>query len=88
MAKKLHSMFYGWAYTWLQPEFRKWNIEEYVKKIKIPFLAIQGKDDQYGSFAQLESIKKYSPKADINHIPNCGHTPHLQCKEAILQLMI
>ena len=86
--EKTSSMFYGWAATWLQPEFRKWNIEEYVKKINIPFLAIQGTEDQYGSFAQLESIKKYSPKADINHIPNCGHIPHLQVKEIVLNKMI
>ena len=85
--EKTSSMFYGWAATWLQPEFKKWNIEDYVKKIKIPFLAIQGKDDQYGSYAQLESIKKYSLKADINYIPNCGHAPHIQLKQEMLQLM-
>ena len=84
---KTSSMFYGWASTWLKPEFRKWNIEEYVKKIKVPFLAIQGTDDQYGSFAQLESIKNNAIKADINHIPNCGHIPHLQAKDFVLNLM-
>lgn len=84
---KTSTMFYGWAATWLQPEFRKWNIEEYVKQIKIPFLAIQGQEDQYGSVAQLESIKKYSPRADINHIPNCGHIPHLQAKDFVLNLV-
>jgi len=84
---KTSSMFEGWASTWLKPEFRRWNIEEYLKKIKAPFLAIQGKDDQYGSVAQLESIIKHFPKADINHILNCGHIPHLQCDKAILKLM-
>ncbi len=86
--EKTDSMFHGWADTWLQPEFRKWNIEEYAKQIKIPFLAIQGQEDQYGSVAQLESIKKYSPRADINHIPNCGHIPHLQAKEIVLNIIV
>jgi pimeloyl-ACP methyl ester carboxylesterase len=81
------SMFHGWADIWLRKEFRKWNIEEYLQKIKVPFLAIQGMDDQYGSFAQLASIKKNAIKSDIYHIPSCGHTPHLQMKETILQLM-
>ncbi len=85
--EKTDSMFHGWADTWTREGFQNWNIEEYLKKINVPILAIQGKDDQYGSFAQLESIKKYSPKADIHHIPACGHTPHLQCKEVIIQLM-
>jgi pimeloyl-ACP methyl ester carboxylesterase len=84
---KTGTMFHGWADTWLRDGFQHWNIEEYVKKIKIPFLAIQGKDDQYGSYAQLESIKKYSPKAEINYIPNCGHAPHIQLKQEMLQLM-
>jgi pimeloyl-ACP methyl ester carboxylesterase len=85
--EKTSSMFYGWATIWLQPEFRIWNIEEYVKKINIPFLAVQGTEDQYGSFAQLESIKKHFLKSDINHILNCGHIPHLQAKDFVLNLM-
>lgn len=85
--KNTDSMFYGWASTWLKPEFRKWNIEEYLKNIKVPLCAIQGKDDQYGSFTQLDSIKKNMPKADIHNISACGHIPHLQCKEGVLQLM-
>jgi pimeloyl-ACP methyl ester carboxylesterase len=85
--EKTESMFYGWAGTWLQKEFLKWNIEEYLGKITVPFLAIQGKDDQYGSYAQLETIKRNAPKSDIYHVTACGHTPHLQHKEKILQIM-
>ncbi|HLX82040.1 MAG TPA: alpha/beta hydrolase, partial [Burkholderiales bacterium] len=31
-----------WADAWLDPAFRKWNIEEYLPGIKCPVLAIQG----------------------------------------------
>jgi pimeloyl-ACP methyl ester carboxylesterase len=85
--EKTDSIFYGWADTWLLEGFQQWNIEEFLKKIDIPFLAIQGKEDQYGSFAQLESIKRNVPKSDICYVPECGHTPHLQHKEKILQIM-
>jgi pimeloyl-ACP methyl ester carboxylesterase len=81
------TMFHGWADTWLNEKFGKWNIEQYLENIKAPFLAIQGKDDQYGSYAQLESIKKLAVNSDIYHIPGYGHTPHLQKKDEILQLM-
>jgi len=92
LLKKYHgentdSMFYGWADTWLREEFQKWNIEEYLPKIKVPFLAIQGTNDRYGSFAQLASIKKNVLKSDIYHIPDCGHSPHTEIKEKMLQIM-
>jgi pimeloyl-ACP methyl ester carboxylesterase len=84
---KTRSMFYAWAHTWLKPEFRQWNIEEFLGKIKILFLALQGDKDQYGSYAQLEGIKKHVEKAQIELINNCGHIPHLQQKEVVLEIM-
>jgi len=81
------SMFYGWAHTWLKPEFKQWTIESFLPKIKAPFLAIQGNKDQYGSFAQLEGIKKQVANAQIELIADCGHIPHLQQKEKTLEVM-
>ena len=81
------SMFNGWADTWQRDEFTDWNIEEYLKKISCPFLAIQGHDDQYGTIAQLESIKKNVKKSDIYHISSCGHIPHHQSRETVLKNM-
>jgi pimeloyl-ACP methyl ester carboxylesterase len=85
--EKTDSMFHGWADTWLRKEFEQWNIEEYLKNISCPFMAIQGEDDQYGTFAQLESIQNNVEKAVINNVLNCGHIPHQQAKEIVLNLM-
>src|ERR1700687_3735282 len=38
--------FWGWNDIWLHPDFRRWNIEEYLPRITCPILAIQGVDDQ------------------------------------------
>lgn len=81
------SMFYGWADTWLREGFQKWNIEKYLDNVNVPFLGIQGEDDQYGSYAQLASIKEHAAKAEIFYVPQCGHTPHLQKKNEILERM-
>jgi pimeloyl-ACP methyl ester carboxylesterase len=81
------TMFHGWADTWLREEFKEWNIEGCLKKIKAPFLAIQGQQDQYGTVAQLESIGKYAEKTQIEHIPDCGHIPHFQTREAVMEMM-
>ena len=85
--EKTDSMFHGWADTWLCKDIELWNIEEYLETITCPFLAIQGKDDQYGTYAQLESIKINVEKAVIKHLPECGHIPHLQAKEEVLNIM-
>ena len=41
--------FWGWNDIWLDPNFRSWNIEEYLPAIRCPILCIQGKDDEYGT---------------------------------------
>lgn len=85
--EKTSAMFHGWADTWLQEKFLEWNIEEYVEKIKVPFLGIQGKNDRYGSYAQLEKIKSLAENSEICFIERCGHIPHLQHKEKLIQIM-
>jgi len=58
-------VFRGWADTWLAPEFRNWNIVEYLPKVAAPVLAIQGFDDEYGTPAQVETIvEKVSGRAE------------------------
>ena len=50
------SAFRGWNRIWLAPEFRDWNIEEYLPRIACPVLAIQGEDDEYGTMEQMRRI--------------------------------
>jgi pimeloyl-ACP methyl ester carboxylesterase len=40
------STFRGWNDIWLHPDFRRWNIEEYLPGVACPVLIIQGDDDQ------------------------------------------
>ena len=50
------SAFRGWNRIWLHPDFRAWNIEEYLPRIACPVLAIQGEDDEYGTMEQMRRI--------------------------------
>ena len=82
-------MFRGWADIWLSPEFRNWNIEEYLPHITCPLLAIQGKDDEYGTPAQVEAIVgKVTGPARASMIDNCGHIPHIQAMEKVFSEMV
>lgn len=74
--------FRGWNDAWLAPGFRDWNVAEVIDYWRIPCLAIQGRDDQYGTLAQIEEIetRTYSP-ADVAVIDGARHAPHLEKPE-------
>ncbi|HTS07725.1 MAG TPA: alpha/beta hydrolase [Candidatus Eisenbacteria bacterium] len=77
--------FRGWNNIWLDPAFRGWNIEEYLPRIKCPTLVIQGLDDQYGTMAQIEAIRKQSGgKVEVLALPNCAHSPQRDQPEKVL----
>ena len=68
--------FYLWADVWLDPEFPGWNIEEYLPGVACPVLAIQGYDDQYGTMAQLEAIRRQvRGPCELLKLEACGHSP-------------
>jgi pimeloyl-ACP methyl ester carboxylesterase len=83
---KTESMFYGWAGTWLSPEFRRWNFHDKLENIQCPLLLIQGEKDQYGKRGQLDAIEKHAKgMVDTLYINGCGHTPHVEENEKIVQ---
>jgi pimeloyl-ACP methyl ester carboxylesterase len=69
-------MFRGWNDIWLEPQFREWNIEEYLEAITCPTLVIQGENDEYGTVAHVEAIQRRVPGAQALILPGCGHSPH------------
>jgi pimeloyl-ACP methyl ester carboxylesterase len=77
--------FWGWNDIWLDPRFRAWNIEARLPAIGCPILMIQGLQDQYGTAAQLEAIRKgVSGDASIVMLDGCGHAPHRDQPEQTL----
>jgi len=86
--KNVDVAFSGWNDVWLNPDFRSWNIEEYLPKITVPILILQGEDDEYGTWKQVEAIERQaggSVKAIA--LANCGHSPHREQPERTLQAM-
>lgn len=74
----------AWLSLWLRPEMLNWNIEHYITGITCPVLAIQGTDDNFGNYSQLESIHSKSlGKSEILYIQNCGHIPHHQARDTV-----
>jgi pimeloyl-ACP methyl ester carboxylesterase len=77
--------FHRWNDSWLDPDFARWNIEEYLPRIKVPALIIQGELDEYGSRAQIEAIeRRMGSKARSVLLPECGHSPQRDQAQATL----
>ena len=80
--------FQGWHGAWLHPDFRAWNIEEYLAAIKVPILILQGEGDEYGTWKQVEAIERQAggPVEAIG-LADCEHSPHREQPEQALQAM-
>jgi pimeloyl-ACP methyl ester carboxylesterase len=79
--------FWAWNDIWLDPRFRAWNIESYLGSIRCPVLCIQGESDEYGTRAQVDTIVAKVPGAELRMLPDCGHSPHRDQREATLAKM-
>ena len=78
--------FRGWNDAWLDPGFRAWNIEAVIESFRVPVLALQGREDQYGTLAQIEALRRKSPaEVELVVIDDCRHSPHLDQPEATLE---
>lgn len=78
--------FWGWNDIWLHPEFRKWNIEEYLPRISCPTLVIQGMEDQYGTMAQVEAIRRQGGgPVEVLVLEECKHSPQRDQPEKVLE---
>ena len=81
--------FRGWNEVWLNPDFRSWNIEEYLPQINVPVMVIQGADDQYGTWRQVEAIERgCAGHVRTTLLKDCGHSPHRDQPEATLRAVI
>ena len=82
--RNVDAAFWGWNRPWLDPEFRDWNLEEFLPRIRSPILVVQGEDDEYGTRRQVEAIEKGAPHVEALLLPNCGHSPHRDQPDATL----
>ena len=78
------SAFWGWNSIWLHPPFRDWSIEDEIAAIACPLLAVQGRDDEYGTLEQIRDIARRVPQTELLVLDNCGHSPQRDQPEALI----
>jgi pimeloyl-ACP methyl ester carboxylesterase len=77
--------FKGWNGAWLDPQFRKWDITEFLAYIRVPMLIVQGEDDQYGTVKQIEVAQQecYCP-VEVALLQGARHSPQREAFEPTL----
>lgn len=81
--------FLGWADTWLLPEFLDWSIEDLLGRITQPMLLIQGRDDEYGTLAQLDRIETRAEGPVTRLVlDKCGHSPHRDQEAGVIDAIV
>ena len=82
---KTRQIFKAWSETWLSQSFSHWNIEYLLPSITCPLLVIQGRQDQYGTERQVNSIvSKSSGRAEAFLVDACGHAPHSEHPDLLI----
>lgn len=86
--EKAQALFNKWSEIWLHPAYRQWNILNILHTIHCPIQLIQGMEDEYGSSAQLDDIKKSTGNTvSINLLPKEGHAPHVSQTEKVVHII-
>ena len=76
--KDVDAAFFGWCDVWLDPEFLRWEIRDFIPRVQAPLLLIQGVRDQYGTLAQLDEIERLAPGPVERLHLDCRHAPFVQ----------
>lgn len=81
---KTEILFDAWYDTWLSERFASWNIEDRLDSIDCPTLLIQGREDEYATLNQIETIAGVlKEKAKKVILPNCTHFPHVSARKEV-----
>ncbi|MBT8361673.1 MAG: alpha/beta hydrolase [Deltaproteobacteria bacterium] len=85
---KTQQIFKAWSQTWLSAQFLNWNIENLLSSVVQPMLVLQGTNDEYATRRQFDLICTKSAGPSTSYlIEQCGHTPHKDNPDQVLQLM-
>jgi pimeloyl-ACP methyl ester carboxylesterase len=78
------SAFRGWNDVWLSEPFSHFDIHALLPAIRCPIVAIQGRDDRYGTMRHIDGIREALPATTLVKLDDCGHSPHRDQPDAVI----
>lgn len=75
----------AWIETWLSPAFASWCLDDDLRGVRCPTLALHGDRDEYGSARHPERIARLTqgPSRAVI-LEACGHVPHREQPARVL----
>jgi len=75
----------AWLGTWLSPGFGGWRLDDDLRDVQCPTLALHGDQDEYGSLQHAERITRLTrgPSRAVV-LDGCGHVPHREQPTRVL----
>jgi pimeloyl-ACP methyl ester carboxylesterase len=76
----------AWTETWLSDAFADWNLDDDLRGVRCPLLAVHGDRDEYGTRAFPERIAALpAARTEVLIVEDCGHVPHRERPEPVLR---
>jgi pimeloyl-ACP methyl ester carboxylesterase len=76
----------AWTETWLAEDFSRWSLDRQLPKVRCPALILHGDRDEFGSARHPARIAELvSGPASMQMLTNCGHVPHREYPDAVLE---
>lgn len=75
----------AWIGTWLAPTYADWSLEQVLPQIKVPILALHGRNDEFGSERHPQMIAALGGgEARMLMMEGIGHMPHREATDQVL----
>ncbi len=76
--------FAQWAQLWQSPDFQGWHVDDSLRLITVPVLAVRGEGAPSSSADHLERLKGLCTQVEEVVIAGCQKTPHLERPQALV----
>ena len=83
---KAEWVLHAWIDTWLADDFAQWNLDDDLRHVACPTLAMHGLQDEFGSTRHPERIASLVAGPASMHLLECGHVPHRELPGVVLAL--
>lgn len=74
----------AWTEAWHSEAFAGWTLDDALRRVTCPILAIHGEHDEYGSEAHPRRIGELPANGQSLILRDCGHIPHREKPEEVL----
>ncbi|KAF1034251.1 MAG: hypothetical protein GAK35_04307 [Herbaspirillum frisingense] len=87
--KKAQWVLDAWTETWLSPAFANWSLDEDLRRLQCPVLAMHGDQDEFGSARHPQRIAglpwAFEGQGEYVMFEGCGHVPHREQPALVLK---